>query len=269
MLKDRSYAVGCVLAILFLIGLFVLAKFDSSPAILGPNYETNYSSDYAPKHEPGNGIVAETSDDKIARYTWWLAALTAVLAGVSIYQGWMLRSADKTNRVIAESAKASADALPNVERAYLFLETISDGTSTSPFGGIKDITFNPRPRGFFHPDDAEDGEGRDDDMRGSQHALRFRNHGRTPAIITSLKTDIRYFFRAPTLTATETKLPKGPFIVSGGSSLTNFTLASQLHEKIGVNCTASAAYLPLERFLTLMFLTGRTPPGSVGNGARI
>lgn len=50
------------------------------------------------------------ADERIARYTWWLAVLTGALVGVSLIQGYFLLRSDKTARIAATAAERSARA---------------------------------------------------------------------------------------------------------------------------------------------------------------
>lgn len=69
-----------------------------------------------------------TSEDRIADYTWWLSAFTLALVVVSAVQIGFLIRADKTARLSADAAKASADALPKTERAFVFCQNIPEMT---------------------------------------------------------------------------------------------------------------------------------------------
>jgi hypothetical protein len=73
-------------------------------------------------------IQAEDANDRIARYTFWLAVLTGCLVGVAGFQGYFLLRADKTARIsanaaieAANAAKRNADALISSERAHLYV----------------------------------------------------------------------------------------------------------------------------------------------------
>jgi hypothetical protein len=59
--------------------------------------------------------------DSVGLYTLVLAAFTAVLAIVSIFQGVLLLRADKTTRIAANAAMQSADAAFAAERARFFI----------------------------------------------------------------------------------------------------------------------------------------------------
>jgi hypothetical protein len=155
-----------VLAVVFVFGMFALSQF--APRPVHPQEQANYYSDHQTYNEPVT--VIETSDDKIARYTLWLAILTGALAAVSIYQGVMLNRADQTARISANAAKVSADAvkstadaLPKVERAYLF-----------PFSDIeRDIRFTTDSTIIF----------------------KFANLGKTAAVITQISRHFAYLPR--------------------------------------------------------------------------
>jgi hypothetical protein len=66
-----------------------------------------------------NVVVVEKADDRIAKYTRWLAILTGGLVVANIIQFFFLYRADQTARISAETARKSAEHIPRVERAYL------------------------------------------------------------------------------------------------------------------------------------------------------
>jgi hypothetical protein len=94
---------------------------------------------------------AEAADEKVARYTWWLAVLTAVLVIVSGWQGFFLIRADQTARMSAEAAQAQTRNFTKLERPYIYI-------------------FNAE--GLFHDNERED----------PFHFLKYAvaNYGKTP-----------------------------------------------------------------------------------------
>jgi hypothetical protein len=66
-------------------------------------------------------IWDRTWDDPVAFYTFVLAIFTALLAVVSATQIYFLIRADKTARISAEAAQATADAIQITERPYIFI----------------------------------------------------------------------------------------------------------------------------------------------------
>jgi hypothetical protein len=115
---------------------------------------------------------AEKADDRIARYTLWLAVLTGGLVLMAGIQGYFLLRSDKTARTAAdaaklsaEAAKASADMVPNVERAYVFIKTM----------------IAKRHAGHPHMVD-----------------IHFHNYGRTPANVAKLAACVRVLDHIPT-----------------------------------------------------------------------
>jgi len=120
--------------------------------------------------------------DAITVYTFFLAIFTGALVGVSWVQIRYLNSADKTAQRTAEAAKKSADALPTLERAYVFL-TVTDcnfrdalawTSYDSPIGGTRYRT-RPRPSVQF----------------------KLENHGKTPAVIKELSISLVHWAQAP------------------------------------------------------------------------
>ena len=63
----------------------------------------------------------EKADDKVARYTLYLAILTGGLVLVSAWQGFFLLRADKTARMSAEAAQAQAINFTKLERPYIYI----------------------------------------------------------------------------------------------------------------------------------------------------
>jgi hypothetical protein len=157
--------------------------------IAAPNQSSHASAkggDAAGYNKPPLGFWdAKITDLALVLFTYCLVVV-----------GWAtMRSGERSVRML--------------ERGFLFLEVVTDGAGGSPKGGIKDIK--------FMPDDAEvDSAVKDSDTRGAIIGVRFRNHGRTPAVITSLRSNVRYFPGTPRLTAKELKLPEGPFVVRSG-----------------------------------------------------
>jgi hypothetical protein len=141
-----------------------------------PQQSEQQSSAKRPAKKADNVSDAEKADDRIARYTLWLAVLTGGLVLMAGIQGYFLLRADKTARISAdaarisaEAAKASAESVPNVERAYVFLR-------------IERISFQLRR--IDTPS-----------MRSPASSLsarfNFVNHGKTPAVIREIRAGVR------------------------------------------------------------------------------
>jgi hypothetical protein len=129
----------------------------------------------SPVQQSSSKETRESNDDRIAKYTLWLAILTGGLVAVSAIQGFFLLRSDKTARIAAEAAKRSADVIPAIERPYLF---------------IKEMAANV-PIGQYAPP--------------SQHVPRyptvdasFFNYGRTPANIAEAAIFVRILDHIPT-----------------------------------------------------------------------
>ena len=147
--------------LLFLISLTVF-RFASSSA----------------ESRPLSPLTPSDPNERIASYTLWLTCFTGVLAVVSIVQiGFLLRG-DATTRIAAEAAmkaadaaKASADALPMIERAYVFL----DGEASRH--ASRDLPKGIGPECRRH--------------------ITFTNFGRTPAIVQRIACTFEYFKGEP------------------------------------------------------------------------
>jgi hypothetical protein len=78
-----------------------------SPTIFPPN-QTVQSEGHGEKSvQAGN---AESADDRVARYTLWLAILTGGLVMASAFQGYFLIRSDKTTSIAANAADLNARA---------------------------------------------------------------------------------------------------------------------------------------------------------------
>jgi|SRR6266446_2111327 len=119
-LRGYEIAIGFLLATIFWVG--VLAWQSSLPA---PNQPAIGRSEQGSEKKSDEILQAERADDRIARYTLWLAILTGALVLVSSIQIFFLIRTDKIARLSAEAAKQSADALIGSERAWLLL--VMDG----------------------------------------------------------------------------------------------------------------------------------------------
>jgi hypothetical protein len=107
------------LGVFLSVAIFAMGMTFSS-VIFSPNQSTEHESqsehpkDKAPKI--GN---AESADDRIAKYTLWLAILTGGLVIVSVFQGYFLIRADRTARIAANAAAEGAEAQIALEGARL------------------------------------------------------------------------------------------------------------------------------------------------------
>jgi len=110
----------------------------------------------------------------LAVATKWLAFLTAIIAGTAFVQIWMLirqlkltEAADRHSKIAADAAKASADSLPRIERAYLFASiSFSEPLEELDEDHEDYVAANPRAVGEIK--------------------VTITNHGKTPAVLTSL-----------------------------------------------------------------------------------
>jgi len=123
----------------------------------------------------------ETADDRIARYTWWLAAFTAALVTVSAIQIFFLIRADKTARRSADAALASTTVLPRIERAYVSVLGAAYNGVIDIIGGRSHVTRLPAgPPNIFE--------------------VMVNNYGKTPAELIEVRVGFlpnKYFPPAP------------------------------------------------------------------------
>lgn len=122
--------------------------------------------------------IKARDDHSLAIATVWLAGLTAALAAIAALQLWLflrqLKLSEKAARdaeTAAKAAKASADVLPKIERAYVFVEVlISD---------LERLSLRPPSYQF-------------------QITVRLINHGKTPAILTRIRAYTEWSGAPPT-----------------------------------------------------------------------
>jgi hypothetical protein len=131
------------------------------------------------QHEPAKTlgerfsvIWNRTWEDPVAFYTFILGIFTALLAIVSATQIVFLVRTDKITRVSARAAQQSADALPAIERAYVFLHVNSARHRLKPIE-----TMGPAPR--ILP------------VESLNIHFHFINHGKTPAVLTELRAGVK------------------------------------------------------------------------------
>ncbi len=108
---------ACFLALL--VAWVAFGSWYSSP-YFPPNTQTVNGSYYGTDNSSASG-ASPKADDRIAEYTWWVAAFTCVLAVVSSFQIFFLIRANRTAQIAAEH-------IPRVERGYIV------GGGPSPVG---------------------------------------------------------------------------------------------------------------------------------------
>ena len=113
----------------------------------------------------------------------------ALLVGTLIFTGWTAVAATKA----ARAAQKSADAIPDVERAYMFFEDIEG----------KGFTFKTL-------------SGRTVILPIKDYTVIYKNSGRTPAIITRTRLGCDVFAEPPLPTsAKDTEVPSGAVVSAG------------------------------------------------------
>jgi hypothetical protein len=153
-----------LLGVFLTVAVFAIGMLFASS--IRPYANTEQSSDAQHSKEKSIKVGdSESSDEKIARYTLWLAILTGGLVVTAIGQGYFLLRSDKTARIAADAAKLNAQAVISAERAYVFVE-ISLET-------VVDIIEYMRGMQGVAP-------------RGILIQYRFTNYGKTPAFIRSI-----------------------------------------------------------------------------------
>jgi hypothetical protein len=117
----KNWGAAFALASMIALGGIALHSAISSPK--PPTKQSRYVQDsqQRPDDRPAGIAEPQSAESRIADYTWWLSAFTLLLAVVSSTQIFFLIRADQTARLSAEAAKKSAEALPAIERGYVFL----------------------------------------------------------------------------------------------------------------------------------------------------
>jgi hypothetical protein len=140
---------------LLTVAVFAMGMlFDSSRH--PPQQTEQSSSAHQADHKSDNISEAEKADDRIARYTLWLAILTGGLVVASVVQGYFLLRSDKIARIAANAADLSAKAAIGVELPRFVLRKI-----VMP-------TLDAIPRQA---------------LQSASLYITFANHGRTAAVI--------------------------------------------------------------------------------------
>jgi hypothetical protein len=171
---------------------------DSRPLVIRGNVSTSLPP--PPTKEQIEAARHKAQDDhRLTVATEELAWLTGALAAIALLQLvafiWQLRLTERTARdaeQAANAARVSAEALPKIERAYVFVEVLFAG-------GV------PIEDGRF----------------GLDFIVRFTNHGKTPAIITLTRAYTLWSETPPTeLVRTERaqrEVPQGMVIGADGN----------------------------------------------------
>jgi hypothetical protein len=156
------------------LGFGIIEWEMSSPA--SPHQQTSKGGRYSAKESPSRVAIPKTAEDRIADYTWWLAAFTFALVTVSFFQIFFLTRADKTARTAADAAKLNAEALMAAEGAALYpvlkkinLKAVFQGTILHPTMPDTNILSAP------------------------EVVYCFKNYGKTPAVIESVMHGIRFY----------------------------------------------------------------------------
>jgi hypothetical protein len=113
LIKLRFRFPEVLLGILLAVAIFAMGMlFASSPSFQQYSQPEKSSDGQHPKEKSIKIGESESSDDKIARYTLWLAILTGGLVVTAIGQGYFL----------LRSAKLAERALTDIERAFVSID---------------------------------------------------------------------------------------------------------------------------------------------------
>jgi hypothetical protein len=151
-------------------------------AIDQPNYQ-QHVSDPSPAADNGpdqnqptkslrqrlSVIWNRTWDDPVAFYTFVLSIFTALVAIISATQIVFLIRTDKLTRISVRAAQKSADALPAIERSYIFLRIEN---------------YHIQPKTIVS-------QGRASPPKSLSVRYTLINHGKTPAIVREIKVGIK------------------------------------------------------------------------------
>jgi len=128
-----------VAAIAAFVGLllgfgFAEWRISSSPS---RNEEKTGQSDYRSAKKPEQISQTQSTDDRLARYTLWLAIFTGALVVVSGIQGYFLLRADKTARLAANAATDQAaltrETMTKTQRAFVLVKALEVELITFPY----------------------------------------------------------------------------------------------------------------------------------------
>jgi hypothetical protein len=146
--------------------------------------------------------VANSSDDRLATYTLWLALFTAALACISGLQIYFLTRADKTGRITAEAARDSAHAA--TEQGSLTQASINQGARSSRTG----------LRAYVYPQSTDATQFRIGNAAFMTVSIVWKNMGQTPMRHGQIWLRAREF---PGRIPPDFDFPKNEFLVSGAT----------------------------------------------------
>jgi hypothetical protein len=171
-----SSLVFWALIVAWIVGFGVaLSKFPPPNAELHQNIKCGKAGEEYPQGHYWKCFWERTTDDPVALLTLGLLFFAGGQALLFLWQLDLIRKGLADTKNAADAAKKSADALPALERAYMFIET-------------RNLVF---PRGNKLYPETTPGE------EQVSIFFQFVNHGRTPAVITSLDTNFEILTEAP------------------------------------------------------------------------
>jgi hypothetical protein len=105
MLVTKVHKIAVAIAFVVLTAWLLFGSF-----LQPPYQQAAERGDHGTEQRPKEITDSESIDDRLARYTLWLAIFTGALVLASIIQNFFLIRAEKNARLAAEAAKKSADA---------------------------------------------------------------------------------------------------------------------------------------------------------------
>jgi hypothetical protein len=96
-------------------------------------YQAAHNNYTQPNKKSEYVAASESADDRIARYTLWLAIITGGLVGVSAFQGYFLIRADRTATRTSEATAGLVNTGRAQVRAYVHINSAKIDFITPPF----------------------------------------------------------------------------------------------------------------------------------------
>jgi len=214
---------------------------DSLPRPLFVKGTANAGSNNEREEVAAAGRIKMANDESMTRATWWMARWTIVLAIIAAVQVVMFfvqlqltHDSVKDAKIAAEAAKASADSLPMIERAYLFV-------SISFAGSLQEID-----------EDDEDDDAANPRVVGKIR-VRITNHGKTPAVLTSFDRYPVFSQSAPQQLVSQDekriRVPDGIVVAAGKPYRASIPLVLELErwnqlksQKLTMYCVGAVTY---------------------------
>ncbi len=175
MLKSSTSRLMILVAGVLFLTLFIVGS------ILAVEYyePTQWHAEQEAKNQTEAKAIDILASERVAYYTKVLAIFTGVLSGFGFLQIGFLIRADKITRKSANAAQMAAEALPIVERAYVYPVIAFQGN-------VQDCI---RSAHVFYMDRLE-GDADTPSPETAEVSFRIKNLGKTPAVLTSVEVII-------------------------------------------------------------------------------